>query len=298
MAIQVTDEVLMTSEGLFGRLHHFAPLTDEQEGKLVERARAGDETARHELILSVLRLVVFKVRSYCRGSVAWRIEFEDVMQQAYISLWEGFEKLLAARCSCAWMLEHARHTVEDYVHQVRSLVCLPPGASYVIPEMMSIDVPVNEELGLEWADRLEAPSTEMGSSVDHAALYQGIDALPAHLKHAIVEFYNLELECGVVEGVSRTPDERRNDRTHAKRRLRRRLREAYPQYAGEYRAVRVRPGYVDMVINAEQLRRLQAAYQELVDRGEPVNGRVMARRAQVSDGVALAYLYRVKQQVG
>lgn len=292
MSTQVMEEPLVASGGLFRNLHRLPVLTDEQEKELVERVRDGDDQARHALILGVLRQMVHRIRRRVgKGEVLWRVEWEDVMQHLYLVLWEQMAQVLSKPNVGAVLYLMASHAFFKYVKRFQSLVMVPVDG-IPVPVVESLDVPVEREREEMTAlECLEAPAVVLGSGAepDYQQLYQAIRSLSAGERQAVIERYGLEHVCG-------SPEVRGSHCSRALKRLRQALQEAYPQYAGEYRRVQVRPVCADRVLREDQLHRLRQARQELCTKGEQVTWKALARQARIDTHVARAYWYHYQQE--
>lgn len=69
---------------------------------------------------------------------------------------------------------------------------------------------------------------------------------------------------------------------------------AFPQYAGDYRKVQVRPACADVILTQEQRERLRLAYEGMCARREKITSDALRKAARVSYPAAIAYLYHLR----
>ena len=75
-------------ESYWRDIQHFQPLTKKREGELVRRARAGDDSAMHELVTANLRFVVSVAKEYS----GYGLSFLELVSEGNMGLLEAVKR--------------------------------------------------------------------------------------------------------------------------------------------------------------------------------------------------------------
>lgn len=168
--------------------------SDEQEAALVARVRQGDSQARHELVESLLPVVVSYARSY--AAQFSHLALLDIVQMGVETLLRRLDDALHKPCPQASLLESARWDMLKCCQRQNSLITTPLGAdSEHRPSchpVLSLDMPVREGSEMMYADFLPAsPDGQCSEEQDHTALYEALSRLSEDQRVLLARRYGL-----------------------------------------------------------------------------------------------------------
>ncbi|MBV9690221.1 MAG: sigma-70 family RNA polymerase sigma factor [Ktedonobacteraceae bacterium] len=280
-----------------------APLSygsQEQEQAMVVRARAGEQQAREQIVLSLLptvRAFAYRYRSLARAAEprACQVDALDLVQVGNLIMVEKVEQALQAERPHAYLIGCAKSAIRTYCREYQSLVRRP---SHAACDHMcwteSLEQPLCQDGDLSYADVLEQPTDVPEPPRDYEALYQAVRRLPTKQQEAVIRF------CGLFE----QPCEQRASDTalsacyyHAMIRLYEELVVLYPHYRTDRLEALARggPKKPAYALTQEQRARLDSAYDRLQAGGHPVTTSSLQAEAAVKSHAAVAYLRERKQ---
>ncbi len=289
---------------------HFASPAQRHayEQALVEQARAGDQQAQHELLLSCQSCVdLFAARyaSYIRALTSThRIEYLDLVETANLAMLEKLAHALSTASPIAYLLATAYGTIRSYCWRYESLILTPNSCrqDHEHPRRVdSLDRPAFLDADETWSDLLPAPASEpQKEEEDYTPLYQAIEALPPQQREVTVRLFGL---CGHEPSTfQQAQDALQYQSRGAITSTRRRALDAlyiallpvYPQY---FQAAMSQPAASpkpEVCLKDADRCRLEAAQTALQGRGEPLTSRALAAEARISTHTARAYLHQLK----
>lgn len=198
LQVQASGEP-MTSEELFRRdIGSILYLTREEEQALIEQARAGDENACHDLVLSCLpyvKKVAEKYATLCAACGRKRIEYLDLVQIGCLTVLECLNKALAHPNPCGYLRRAAFGEIVKYCGKHASLITSPSergGKLLPIQDVESLDAPLpGNEYGT-LSDIIPECSDQRPPDLEYTVLYKAIETLPAKQQEVIVHHYGIE----------------------------------------------------------------------------------------------------------
>jgi RNA polymerase sigma factor (sigma-70 family) len=183
--------------------HAFPRLTSEQEGALIERARAGEDV-REQVILSLQRRVHTLAGKYAQPEE--QEEFCDLVNSANVALLKSYTRALSTPNPYAYLLRTARSTMINYFygygeHTQRERV-----------PVLSLDTPYSED-GTSLTDLLSTGQTVEHSSfleeATFAFLRQAVAALPKKQRMVIERHYGFGQAPESLNGIKGEPAQTR-----------------------------------------------------------------------------------------
>ncbi|MGI9057452.1 MAG: RNA polymerase sigma factor [Ktedonobacteraceae bacterium] len=307
------DGDLLTSEQLY-RADVGKPVrwTAEQESKLVERARCGDNQVRDEIVLG---LVPWVQRYAFRYATTYRwvsapLEQLDLAQEGSQALLECFGQALHADNPLSYLLGCAYGAIRRYCHRFNTLIVSPEMACPCCP-IERLDVPVSGGVVFEGeekmtlGERVSAPS-RVESEVDERPIVQAIDTLVPTVREVMWRWSGLAQTgaetvqeiAGGVHGESSAYKTVYSRWWRGRLVLREKLKGVYPRwYAQSVLEGPKYKAYQEVRINREQRQRLDRAYDALQARGQKVTGVALGKEAGVAHTRVGVYL-REREKAG
>jgi DNA-directed RNA polymerase sigma subunit (sigma70/sigma32) len=190
-------ELLTSVQQYHQEISQFVPLSDEQKQALIERARAGEQQAGHDLVCSLLPSVFLLAIRYAQ--IARRTEIGDFCQAASIAMLEALERALEKKNPYAYLYGVARLTMQQCYGLHDELIEKKSHQDYEKENYvtLSLDVPLHSTGEQTWEDVLEAPALildgETKTAKEHEPLYQALDALTDKQRIVILRCHGL---CG------------------------------------------------------------------------------------------------------
>ena len=271
---------------------------------LMERARAGDLTAREEMITGLLHHVE-RFAARCFALLSWtspHFDALDLVQAGSEAMLRCLNHALLAEQPFAYLLAVAYRAIRLYSRTYHSLICTPATPGTLPLPVESLDAPLVSDEGEDTsslADLLAVPvSTPPADAQDYTALYQAIEALPEHRRVVVMRHYGLydqpaEALCDLSADLypQRGPAAASSVYRQALYALYGQLAQAYPQYTEPAIAPSPRPSYVDgLQLSSEKQQRLEQAYQRLETSGRRITRARLAKEAGIKSDYAQAYL--------
>lgn len=172
-------------------------LTPEEEERLVDRARQGDNRARCAMIESCLEYIEYWAGRLYRAVSwqSWRIEYEELVGIGNAVLVDRFDYALPKESPLAYLKACAKKEMQWHCYYHKSIIPTPAGGEYLGKDIFveSLDVPLSgdEEDGT-FADVLVAFSSQELPPFE--GLYQAIERLPEKKRTLLRKLYGLDSE--------------------------------------------------------------------------------------------------------
>ncbi len=176
-------------------------ISDEQKNALVHRARAGDEAAREEIILSFVRYCAALAARYTR-TYAWaspRIEYLDLAQMGMLTVIQTLDRALQQEKPFLYLVVTVRNEISDYCLSHTSLITTPEVHTPDRPffprkEVVSLDTPISEDGPDTVGDLLAAPTPTEGDDPQekYRRLYEAVERLPEKRRHIVKRHWGLQ----------------------------------------------------------------------------------------------------------
>lgn len=189
-------EAMLSSEQYYRQaLAGLEEPTHEQEQALLQRVRQGDLLARDQLVTTVFLSYVHywacRLLRYCRSH---RLEYLDLIQVGNLTVVERLAEALDKENPIGWLRAMARYAMLAYCARYSSLVVTPLTHWKQPLAVDSLDVAIQAEEGVWYADVLASPATcETGE--DHASafpqLYEALELLSNEQREVIYQYYGL-----------------------------------------------------------------------------------------------------------
>lgn len=198
---ELYGEVLSSEEQYRKDIAQVPRYTKADEAAFVERARSGDEQARHNLILSRIGYITFLARKYANISQAHphRVEFLDLVQLGNLTALERLDKALASPNPIGYLNKAVAGAMIDYARiQISSI---PTGKHHngermpvIYVESLDAPPPASGDSGHReyeeaFVDRLVAETCLPQPEEDYEPLYQAIETLPEKHREVIKRHY-------------------------------------------------------------------------------------------------------------
>lgn len=304
--LQKTRKRILDAETLYQiEMADIPRISHAEERALADRARQGDVQAKEALILSLLPVV----RSYAfryHQVYRWQntsLAIMDLVSVGNLALIEEIDAALeVAQNPHAYLTTAAYKAIRDYC-PIHDGVIRSPGTPDAIPYAVgSLDRSIKrtEDGDETYADAIMDRRHEPVPTPDYQHLYDAISQLPQLSQDMLRHLYGLqdaELKTMLeIAGATcaRSPEYDRYDarKRNTLKKLGQLLAPAYPQHAGQPKQYRY--NYMSLNIPANYMKRLDRAYQALVERGEIINAKNLRTEAKIHSAYAAAYLYRLK----
>jgi DNA-directed RNA polymerase specialized sigma24 family protein len=276
--------------------------SQELERALIERARQGSQTARDELVVSLLPHVARYAIRYFQAH-GWQtcggVSVDDLVSEASLRMLERFGMGLTADNPCAYLLASAYRVIRETLWHQASPIHTPrtPGAKPKV--VMSLDAPLPVDCDETMLDKVAArglgPSPSPEGLRDFSSLYQAALSLSESERAVLAVWYDLpqiapaSLE-SILARLGRTGIDSYKSRILT--RLYRLLAPRYPQYGQEVYVQEYRPSAANtqVCLSQSQKQRLDAAYTQLQQDGQKISGQALSQLAHVDYYVARLYL--------
>jgi len=182
------DGSLMALDQFISEVRLIPMCSEEDRLRLAALARQGDDQARHELVQSLVPILV----KYARRCVAWckHLTLLDLVQVGVEVLLRRFDHALEHSCPHAVLLKFAYWDMREWCHQHDPLVSTPLIADAYL--CFSLDVPVDDKKMTTYADILPAlPEEGVSSAQDHQGLYEALSQLSEGQRFLLARRYGL-----------------------------------------------------------------------------------------------------------
>src|SRR5712691_6351880 len=286
------------SDTIFDSLRN---LSEEREQALIARARSGDQAAHDEMLLWVLSPVKrFAARYYLAFSweASASVSPDDLVSEATVRMLERWPAALAASNPFAYLLSVAYATIRRTMVQERSPIRTPytPGERPI--PVKSLDAPLDADSDDTLLDILPVADDTASAPYDepdYSLLYQAAARLSERERAVIAEWYGLyetapaSMEI-ILAQIGRTG--MGSYKASALMKLYRLLAPVYAQYCGEGYVQELRTPGGQVRLSDSQRARLDAAYAQLQQSGEPITVHALGRAAGINSVYASNYLYQ------
>src|SRR5712691_10641624 len=254
-------------------------LSEEREQALIARARSGDQVARDEIVLWVLSPVKrFAARYYLAfyWEASASVSPDDLVSEASLRMLERWPAALAASNPFAYLLSVAYATIRRTMVQERSPIRTPytPGERPI--PVKSLDAPLDADSDDTLLDILPVADDTASAPYDeeeYTLLYEAAARLSERERAVIAEWYGLyetapaSMET-ILSQMGRTG--MGSYKASALMKLYRLLAPVYAQYCGLGYVQELRTPGGQVRLSDSQRARLDAAYAQLQQSGEPI----------------------------
>jgi hypothetical protein len=287
---------LLTNEQQYRKDVSMLPcLTKEEQQALVERARKGEEEAKHALIeylLPVTSQIAQKYASVYRWSNA-HLEYLDLAQDASVEMFLNIDDALVKQSPIPYLVGIGRTAIRQACYNAVSTACSE-----------SLDAPVGDDATL--LDVLEERLIDKDARLyqsevtckDWTSLHQALEGLHEHERVLLIRLYGLYGE--PVETVPEIEKDFSLKKVqHCKNtvvcKLLSQLAAVYPEYLEKDHPFKRKKHVDSYFITPEQEQRLLQAYQEMEVEGQSITMESLRVRAHVNSSAAMAFLRPRKQ---
>src|SRR5712691_10027452 len=286
------------SDTIFASLRN---LSQEREQALIARARSGDQAARDELLLWVLSPVKrFAARYYL--AFYWEasadVSPDDLVPEATVRMLERWPAALAASNPFAYLLSVAYATIRRTMVQERSPIRTPytPGERPI--PVRSLDAPLDADSEDTLLDVIPAAYDTPSASCDeeeYSPLYEAAARLSERERAVIAEWYGFYETAPasmdtILTQIGRTG--MGSYKASALAKLYRLLAPVYSQYCGSGYVQELRTPGGQVRLSDSQRERLEVAYTQLRQSGQPITVHALGRAAGINTVYASNYLYQ------